>query len=242
MALLSRAEFVAICTQAILDTRKKITISNQKGGYIKYHREIKENSYFAKNVRAPLNETEEYQYKYRHDLIEYVGMGNCHELADYLLVEIGKEIDRLGANARIRVVRSVKWDHVYLEIKIQLKDENDYSFWEVDAWDPRIIDISTRPDGSIKNHESLLYGYSTDTQNSVYTHEINYKKKYTFFNTLPQPIPGGPLGNATPEREMVSKHALLYDDYTLEESMEAEMFDSSGEVHYLQQVSGWQHK
>ncbi|MCW8397305.1 hypothetical protein OQJ26_00665 [Legionella sp. PATHC038] len=41
---------------------------------------------------------------------------------------------------------------------------------------------------------------------------------------------------------MVSKHALLYDDYTLEESMEAEMFDSSGEVHYLQQISGWQHK
>lgn len=242
MVLLSREAFVAICTQAILDTREKIAISNQKGGYIKYHREIKENNYFSKNVRGPLIDTEKNEYKYRHDLIEYVGMGNCHELADYLLVEIGKEIDRLDANARIRIVGSVKYDHVYLEIKIRLKDEKDYSLWEVDAWDPRIIDISTRPDGSIKNHESLVYGYSADTKNSVYTNEINYKRKYTFFKTMPQPIPGAPMGNATPEREVVSKNAQVYDDYTLEESMDAELFDSSGGVHYLQQVSGWQLK
>ncbi|KTD00219.1 hypothetical protein [Fluoribacter gormanii] len=242
MSLLSREDFVNICTETILNTRKKITIGNQKSGYVKYHREIKENNYISKNIRAHLISTTEDEYMYRHDLIEHVGLGNCHELADYLLVEVGKEITRKGAKARIRIVSSLKCDHVYLEIMIRLKGEKDYSIWEVDAWDPRIIDISTRPDGSIKNHESLIYGYSANTQNSVYTDQINYNRRYTFFNAIPKPLPGSPpAGSATPEREILEKHAKMYDDYTLEESMEAGMFDTSGDVHYLQQVSSWQH-
>ncbi|QMT61586.1 hypothetical protein [Legionella sp. PC997] len=242
MPFLSREEFVNICTEAILETRRKITICNQKSGYIKYHREIKENNYFTKNVREPLTSTQEDEYMYRHDLIEYVSLGNCHELADYLLVEIGKEIARRGAVAKIRILSSLKCDHVYLEILVQLKGENNPSTWEVDAWDPRIIDISTRPDGSIKNYESLTYGYSADPHNSVYTDQINYNRRYRFFNEIPKPLPGRPpAGSATPEREILEKHSKLYDDYTLQESMEAGKFDSSGAVHYLQQISGWQH-
>lgn len=57
---------------------------------------------------------------YRHDLLRHVGLGNCHELADFLLVEIGREIQRHNALARIRIVSSMKFDHVYLEIKIKL--------------------------------------------------------------------------------------------------------------------------
>ncbi|WP_454782242.1 hypothetical protein [Legionella sp. WA2022007384] len=242
MPFLSREQFVNICTEAILNTRGKVAIGNQKSGYVKYHCEIKENDYFTKNVRTPLVATKEDDYMYRHDLIGHVGLGNCHELADYLLVEIGKEIMRQGAVARIRILNSLKYDHVYLEILIQLRGERNYSIWEVDAWDPRIIDISTRPDGSIKNYESLTYGYSADAHNSVYTDQINYNRRYTFFNAIPKPLAGGPpAGSATPERDMLEKHPTMYDDYTLEESMDAGMFDAAGDIHYLQKASNWQY-
>ncbi len=240
MPLLSREEFVKLCTNAILYTREKITVGNQKSGYIKYHQEIKENNYFSANVRTPLTNAVNDEFTYRHDLIEHVGMGNCHELADFLLVEIGKAIHLKYAVAGMRVVSSIKSDHVYLEIRIKLKDENGYSLWEVDAWDPRIIDISTRPNGSIKNHESLDYGYSTDTINSVHTDEINYKHRYIFFKEIPKPVPRSPRGNATPERDVLSKHDKLYRDYSIEDSVEQEKLDFDGTIHYLQQVSGWQ--
>ncbi len=240
--LLARKDFVNICTQAIFYTRNQLTINNQLSGYKKFHREIKENNYFSNNVRDPLINTREDEYMYRHDLLRHVGLGNCHELADFLLVEIGKEIERQNALARIRIVSSMKFDHVYLEIKIKLLGEIDYSLWEVDAWDPRIIDISTRPNGSIKNYESLDYGYSTETSNSVYTDEINYSNRYKFFNTIPTPNKGCPLREATPEREMLDKHDHLYMDYTIEDSISEGKIPSSGDrLSYLQQASGWQY-
>jgi hypothetical protein len=240
---LSRKNFVNICTQAILYTRNQLTINNQLSGYKKFHQEIKENNYFSSNVRDPLTNTREDEYMYRHDLIKHVGLGNCHELADFLLIEIGREIERHNAVARIRIVTSMRFDHVYMEIRIQLEDENDYSLWEVDAWDPRIMDISTRPNGSIKNYESLDYGYSTKTKNSVYTDEINYRRRYNnFFSAIPTPKEGGSLREATPEREMLDKHSHLYMDYTIEDSMDEGKIPSSGdELGYLQQVSSWQH-
>lgn len=240
MALLSRENFVNICTQAIVLTRDKITISNQLSGYKKYHQEIKENDYFYKNVREPLENTNKNDYIYRHNLLEHVGLGNCHELADFLLVEIAKKIDSHGARARIRIVNSVKKDHVYLEIKIKLKSEKDYSLWEVDAWDPRIIDISTRPNNSIKNHEFLDYGYSTTIKNSVYTNEINYAQRYSFFNKIPKPLTGNSSGLATPEWDILDKHAHLYSDHTIEEAIEDGKLDPSGQLHYLQKPSDWQ--
>lgn len=238
---LSREDFVNICTQAIFYTREQLTINNQLSGYKKFHREIKENKYFTNNVRDPLINTREDEYMYRHDLLKHVALGNCHELADFLLVEIGKEVERQNALARIRIVKSMKADHVYLEIRIKLQGENDYSLWEVDAWDPRIIDISARPNGSIKNYESLDYGYSTITKNTVFTDDINYNQRYTFFNSIPKPRVGRPLGEATPEREMLDKHDHLYADYMIEDSIkEGKIPSFDGNLRYLQQVSSWQ--
>lgn len=239
---LSRKDFVNICTQAIVYTRNQIAVKNQLSGYKKFHREIKENNYFSRNVRAPITNTRNDEYMYRHDLLQHTGLGNCHELADFLLVEIGKEIERHNAFARISIVSSTKVDHVYLEIKIKLQDESDYSIWEVDAWDPRVIDISTRPNGTIKNHESLEYGYSANTENSVYTDQIDYKRRHTFFNSIPRPREGHPFRAATPERDMLDKHKHhLYEDYTIEDSRaEGKIPSSSSELGYLQQVSGWQ--
>ncbi|WP_165482732.1 hypothetical protein [Legionella gresilensis] len=238
--LLTRKQFVELCNQAIFYTRDRITIRNQKSGYQNYHREIKENNYFLANVRPPLISSPEHSYIYRHDFIEYTGLGNCHELADYLLVEIGKRIDWYNATARLRVVSSKEVDHVYIEVLIQLANEIEVSRWEVDAWDPRIIDISFRPDGSIKNSESLDYGYAAFIKNSIYSDEINYQKRYTFFQNPPKPIPGPPDLNATPEREILDKHSELYRDYTLEEAIKEGKIDPEGNIHYLQKASTWQ--
>ncbi|STX52633.1 Uncharacterised protein [Legionella busanensis] len=238
--LLTRKQFVELCNRAIFYTREKITIRNQKSGYQNYHRELKENRYFSINVRPPLINSSEHSYIYRHDFIEYTGLGNCHELAHFLLVEIGKRIEAYNATARLRVVSSKKFDHVYIEVLIQLANEIEVSRWEVDAWDPRIIDISIRPDGSIKNSEYLDYGYAVFTLNSIYSHEINYQKRYTFFQNPPKPIPGPPDLNATPEREILDKHPDLYRDYTLEESIKEGKIDPDGSIHYLQKASTWQ--
>ncbi|BCA96229.1 hypothetical protein TUM19329_25900 [Legionella antarctica] len=104
-----------------------------------------------------------------------------------------------------------------------------------------LIDISTRPDGSIKNYESLCYGYSTETKNSVYTDEINYKNRYGLFKRIPAPREGRPLRGANPEKEMLDKHDHLYEDYTIEASIDkGKITSSDGTLHYLQQVSSWQ--
>ncbi|WP_131782095.1 hypothetical protein [Legionella gresilensis] len=237
---LTRKKFVELCNQAIFYTRDHIAINNQKSGYQKFHREIKENNYFSTIARPPLKNSLEHAYIYRHDFIEYTGIGNCHELADYLLVEIGKRIEAYNATARLRVVKSKEVDHVYIEVLIQLENEIEFSRWEVDAWDPRIIDISTRPDGSIKNSEYLNYGYEVSVKNSIYTDEINYNRKYTFFHT-PKPIPGPPNQDATPEREILTKHPGLYRDYTLQKAIAAGKLDEDGKIHYLQKASDWQY-
>lgn len=240
MSLLSRIDFVSICSQAILLTRDKIAINNQLSGYLKYHQEIKEKNYFLHNVREPLIHSGEHEYMYRHDLLKHTGLGNCNELADFLLVEIGNQIDLRGAVARMRVVESKEYDHVYLEIRIQLKGEKDYSYWEVDAWDPRIIDISPRPNGSIKNQESLDYGYSVIVKNSIFSDEIDYGRRYSFFTMIPKPKEGSPSGNATPPREILDKHGHLYDDHSLEDAIRDQKIAPEGELHYLQQPSFWQ--
>lgn len=240
MAKLSRAQFVQLCTQAILDTREQVSICNQFSGYQKYHREIKENGYFEANVREPIMNTKPRDFMYRHGLLRHTGLGNCHELADFLLVEIGKKITENHAVAKIRIVVSERADHVYLEIKVRLVGELGYSTWEVDAWDPRIIDISTRPDGSVKNRESLDYGYATSLEQSVDTDEIDYRERHTFFRGIRKPAPGAPCRHATPEREMLDKHPHLYSDHTIDRAVEQGKLDPSGELQYLQKRSIWQ--
>ncbi len=238
---LSREDFVNLCKEAILTTRKELVVNNQLSGYIAYHREIKEHDYFSTNVRDPLRNTNEDEYQYRHDLIQHAGLGNCHELADVLLLKIAKEIDKRDAFAKISIMSSKTFDHVYLEIKIRLKHENNFSLWEIDAWDPRIIDISTRSDGSIKNSEALNYGYKARRLNLIYTDEINYKQTYTFFH-IPKPQKGCPSRDATPEREVLNKHKRkLYNDYSIEDSIkEGKIPSEESELRYLQKASKWQ--
>jgi hypothetical protein len=245
MKVLSRQKFVDICNQAIQKTRANITINNQLDGYIQYHREIKENDYLMRNVRRPIRFFNgENQLMFNHDLIEHTGMGNCHELARYLLVEIARAIKAEDAQASLRIVSSQSYDHVYLSIKIKLENELTHSEWEVDAWDPRIIDISPRPDGSIKNKESLDYGYTVEFLNSVHTKDVvenQYPPQYKqLISLIKKPIEGPPLGNATPVRKMLEMNDDLYSNFTLDDAYESKRIPKTGALEYLQQVSFWQ--
>ncbi|VEG91118.1 hypothetical protein [Legionella spiritensis] len=244
--LLSRQEFVAICSQAIIKTRKNIDIENQLSGYNKFHREIKENSYLETQVRDAIYQLGENEHILTHDIIEHTGLGRCHELAQYLIVEIAEAINQSGARARISIVSSEREDHVYLEIKIKLRNERSDSRWEVDAWDPRIIDISTRPDGSIKNRKSLHYGYAVEICDMVFTDQIKFDRKRKrqreeISLAIKKPLPGKPDREATPEQDILNKHSpYLYPDLTLENAYKKKRLNTSGQLHYLQHASFWQ--
>ncbi|KTC78402.1 hypothetical protein [Legionella brunensis] len=240
--MISREEFVKACTYAIQKTREKIAITNQVSGYQKFHGEIKENQYFE-NCRTMMNSNERtqgYNLFFQHDLIEYTGLGNCHELAEYLCVELLSVLKQHKANARLRIVSSRESDHVYLHVRVLLKGECDASLWEVDAWDPRILDITQRPNGTIKNKEFLNYGDKPELKYAIGTDEVPHKiSKYSFFS-LPKPVVGEPKGDATPVWQFTEKHDFMYDDYTLEEAYKSGKLNPQGDVLYMQQISSWQ--
>ncbi|MGL5741388.1 MAG: hypothetical protein ACRCXC_01980 [Legionella sp.] len=212
---------------------------------MKYHRELKENDYLAANVRNSIYRSPTKDYTFQHDIIEHTGLGNCQELADYLIVEIGRAIHEVDAKAELRVVESQSKDHVYLEILIQFQNERERSRWEVDAWDPRILDISLRPDGSIKNSEQLDYGYRVIERAKLNTEDMDAQKKLEnkhlqFLSAIRKPVAGPPSAPGTPKREALDKHKLLYSDHSLKEAYAAKKLDPEGNLHYLQRVSFWQ--
>jgi hypothetical protein len=245
MTTLTRQQFVDICLNAILKTRKNIAIVNQIGGYQKYHKEIKENNFFDSTVRQLLKSTRSNQHTLRHDIIEHAGIGRCQELAEYLLVEIARELKKQDVHAVLEIVASKKIDHLYLEIKITLREENSCSRWEVDAWDPRIIDISSRPDGSIKNEELLDYGFDIQSINYLDTSEFSEQPEDDSVNALyllsmRKPLPGRPERCATPEREMLEAHPNLYKNYEIVKAQQYKLLPKIGFLRSPQKASTWQ--
>jgi hypothetical protein len=245
MKFLSRQDFVDICNEAIQKTRANITINNQLDGYIQYHSATKENNYLyrIRMLMAFVGLIVTNHLKFDYELIEHTGLGNCYELATYLLVEIGNAIKAKGAQASLSIVASTSYDHAYLSITIKLQNELAASEWEVDAWDPRIIDISTRPDGSIKNKESLDYGYKCNFINTVDTEalpEYGTPQYDKLLSTLEKPIEGTPSGDATPVHDMLDKHKNLYPNYTLDDAYMSKKIPEKGATEYLQKVSFWQ--
>jgi hypothetical protein len=239
----TREEFVEICTCCVKKTREELAIRNQVSGYLKYHKEIKENNFFS-NLRS-VSEKNEKEFGYslsdEYKLIKKAKMGNCYELAEYLSVKIIKQLKKENINAEVRIVSSKKVDHVFLHVSILLKGEKNKSLWEIDAWDPRIIDISTRPDGTIKNQESLDYGISHKLRHRTKTQEFKKRKiSNSSFMAIREPIEGKPLRDATPEREVLKKHKKMYSDYLLENAYENKKLDEYGEIHSLQRKSKWQ--
>ncbi|QRN04202.1 hypothetical protein GH742_10130 [Legionella sp. MW5194] len=235
---LTRLTFVELCAEAIAATRESVTPGNQLSGYLKFHKENK--NYYIEDVLRPgkweIAPDDPVQI---HDLIEHTGLGYCHELAQHLMVELAWRIDKAGGVAKISLVKSIKADHVYLEVRIYLAKERTMSMWEVDAWDPRIIDISKRPDGTVKNLEALAYGYKVKLCHSLFSDVVDYKKQFTFTD-IPPAKEGPPEGSCTPKHQVLEKHDHIYSDYSLEEAKVDKKVPLPGNLHYLQQMSLWQ--
>jgi hypothetical protein len=238
LAKISREQFIEICNTAIEKTRQEIAICNQVSGYKKFHKAIRDEDYLKK-VRAILNKTETDGPVEKHAIIKQYSLGNCHELADYLGVEIGKILREKEVKVQIKIVSSLRVDHVYTEIKIYLRDEKYHSRWEVDAWDPRVIDISKRKDGSVKNIEHLKYGYHVKTKSSFNSTDLKVKGSYPFFK-LKKPQVGPPERSPTPERKILSKHPNIYTDHTIEHSRKRKKLCDSSDLGYQQKASKWQ--
>lgn len=237
---LTRLEFVNICQDAIEDAKEKISIENQVNGYLRFHKEFKENNFFS-NLRAIVRKNERkhgYSLFSKYQLIKQVKVARCHEMAEYLSVRIIKKLK--AVDARVRIVSSRKTDHVYLQIKIWLKGERATSTWEVDAWDPRIIDVSMRPDGTIKNSESLTYGCHPEVLYSTSINEFFKSKKNIYTIPVTKPVPGIPVKDATPERDIPIKHKHIYSNYLLADAYRDGKLSEQDELGYLQQKSSWQ--
>ncbi|HEX2548979.1 MAG TPA: hypothetical protein VHM20_04065 [Gammaproteobacteria bacterium] len=241
--MIDRKSFVQLCTQLIEKTRDHITPVNQVSGYLKYHREIK--SRYLDTVREftiELIKSEGPSLQGYHDKFQHTKVGNCGELSLYLAAEILNHLKSLGVDAEVTAVKSKTYDHQYVQVVIKLENEKT-STWEVDAWHPRIIDRSVRPDGSIKNSEALLYG--TETQLIIFALSSIYDitpPRSAFFEKVRPAIPGIPR-DATPPHE-VEKKNHLYPDYSIEQAHYYRELDNFHhpytELGYLRKVSSWQ--
>jgi hypothetical protein len=249
MARISRFFFISLCNKEIKKSREMIVIRNQKSGYLKFHKAIRDEKCFGK-FRAIIKKVDKKDYLLRHEMIDYFKLGNCSEIAQYLLVQLGKSLVERGVDAEIERVDAQDADHCFLRVKIHLLGEKSPSTWIVDSWDPRVIDISMKKDGSVKNINSLKpYGYNgnvvtklktlPDMKEELAAYSRKRKHHQAFFK-IELPKEGTPQRAPTPEKELFSKHPKLYEDYTIKDAFESGKMSDSPDLMYLQQVSNWQ--
>lgn len=242
--MISRRAFVALCADLIKETREKITVRNQLSGYLKYHKEIK--AKYLSNLRSYMKKKQkdnsETCLSLQHFLIKKAKIGNCDELANYLAFKLIKRLQLQKIDAEVKITSSATYDHVYVCVRILLKREAFPSIWEIDAWDPRIVDRSKRPDGSIKNEEALKYGAQFRTKYETST-QLFKRKRYRSdeFLDLKPPVEGEDE-DRTPTRDIFTKHPKLYSDLTIERAHETKQLGVNGKINYLQKRSSWQKK
>ncbi|MBV9576412.1 MAG: hypothetical protein JO149_07285, partial [Gammaproteobacteria bacterium] len=240
---ITRSEFVDICNDAIIKTKKDIVPGNQLTGYKTFHGAVK-NNYVTDVLRENCNKINlDYGFSFfnSHKAIKYAGLGFCNEFAIYLCQELRNKFSELDVKALIMKAGSKTWDHAYLRIKIKLKNETMFSMWEIDAWDPRIIDVTKAPDGTIKNEEFLTYGKKPEIESIMNTMENDENAIPGLRPNFDVPEPGEPEdGSATPERKMIAKNTWLYSDCTLQKAYERELLPKNGKMTVCQKVSAWQ--
>lgn len=247
--MITREQFVKLCTICIQETRRDIAVTNQKSGYLMYHDELRMHDYFS-YARSIINSSKlisGYSLEDAHEITKATKMGNCGELADYLCVEILEKLNAYKINPAIRIVKSKIFDHEFLHIETILQDEIYPSLWEVDAWDPRIIDISMRPNNTIKNQEVLeAYGTNLFLTHTVTleTHNENKRKRDNgfFANCIKKPKKSPPVLNEEDYLQIFEECDVnpLYKDYSLDNAYRNKELDPDGEIHYLQKKSSWQ--
>lgn len=243
---ISRQSFVELCTQVIVKARQEIAIANQYNGFVRYEREIvKKDSLYS--LRAILNETAADNYHLRHDIIQYFGMGCCAELTDYLVSEIANELNKLGTSASLSTVQSQIADHVFLQVSIHLEDEEISSRWEIDAWDPRVLDISIHPtNGAIKNDEHLYtYGMHPIHFHSVNSTALKETEKESAARilcllSLEKPVPGQLNVKNTVRKRVIKSLPGMHPDHPIENARQKQMLPYYGTIQSVQKASIWQ--
>lgn len=237
--MMTREQFVQLCTQIIQQSRDEITIVNQLDGYKKYHREMKENKYIekvrdvvrkdvCKNGLDPINQQR---------IIQKGGIAMCGDMASYLVGQLLLALKDKRVEATLRIIYSVTHDHAYAHILIRLAGEKKASLWEIDSWHPRLIDISRQPDGRIKNEDKLTYGTCPRV---IYETQTQAYHPYRDTPTLFKAKPGYSKRSVTPEKNMLRKHAWLYSNHTLDKAYANDELDSLGEICEPQHASFWQ--
>src|SRR3990167_634914 len=244
--LLTRNQFVKLCTDAIKKTKRNICADNQLSGYKRFHRETRDNHYIERfrTIRNEYEPTYDYSLFVNAKIIEHIGIGRCYELAEYLGATILAMLKKAHAEATINIVSSKVYDHSYVQIDIQLKNETVESRWEVDAWDPRLIDITTNlNDLTFKNVLVLIemYGIEIDTYYSMTTEDYERKKYSHLLPVFFKPQAGPPSEDETDEDEMLVKNEeFLYSDRTLARAYRCGLLHPHGKIQALQKPSDWQ--
>jgi hypothetical protein len=254
--MLAREQFVDICKNIIVDARKNITITNQKSGYLKYHKEIKYYNYIINILREVYKShmsvsREEAMNEYlciQHKAVKMAKIATCGDLSIYFLVELIKKFNAMSVDAKISIVNSKKMDHSYLRINILLDNEKEESRWEIDAWDPRIIDVTKRPDGSIKNAEILKYGKEPNIRYTASAKEFKLLREDKIRLNFRLPSPDSedephPRPSKTPEREVLDKYRAcgLHKDYSIRKAINDALIPQE-RLRYAQKRSLWQCK
>lgn len=239
MQEITREKFIEICNEAIHKTCQDVVPGNQLSGYIQFHNAIK-NDFIDKVLRPALFKTQVDDYALRHAIIKKAGVGNCYERAYYLAVELTRRLTQAGTQAVIFLVASKTVDHVFNRVEIKLQGELKPSLWEVDAWDPRIIDITQRPNKTRKNAEFLKYGEEVNIKRFFSTADFQEITPAQAIPAIKPPEKGRALRSPTPEPDMLAKHDWLYSDQTVKAAYKAHSLCTPAKMHYMQKISLWQ--
>lgn len=248
--MISRETFVKICTETIQLTRKKICIANQEKGYLQYADAINEG--YIDNLREILTHNNKLVGYYSpvnfYNDIKDAGIGACSELNEFLLVKLAKILSDYTSFTRFRLVSSVDCDHAFIHVRIELAGEL-CSLWEIDAWDPRVIDISLKQNKEIKNKAAIDYGHDPKILYSFLIDELedgleekkeHLQNPYRLF--VSKPTPGNAKYLESKKRKNIEHSDVFYENYTLETAYKKRKLNKEGKVDTLQAVSSWQLK
>jgi hypothetical protein len=245
---LTRIKFKNICEDAMDRARSGVVIANQVKGYNELHNEEKNND-FVNESRIKI---EEMNNKYGHSIyntaiaIKKTGAARCSECQTLYAKELTIALKEYDVTIML-VNGEDGMDHAYLNLEVLLEGETVKSRWHADAWNPAFYDMSTRPDGTIRNKDRLIYGIPEVTETfSTMDKDKNadpkIKRKLRMFGIVPaKPGKPAPGENPTPYKEMLKKHEdWLYPTYTTKRAMENGYLSSTEELALSQTASPWQ--
>lgn len=233
--ILTREDFVDICKKAITRTRELVIPLNQVSGFRKYSSNVDSGEF--QRFRRNLTYTGKNKADYK--LIKQYGVGACSEFSMVLLYLIAKEMNKIGVNPdsiAFVYLKAAGFDHCFLNICVRLDGETSGSVWEVDAWDPRIIDKSLITEEIMNNSRNLMYGV-----NPIYRSEILKLSDINFDKIDIKIEKARPncRADTRPAAVIIDNEQKIYNDLTIERALKIGNLPAE-ELSPLQKCSIWQ--